>query len=454
MNRQISPRHLVLSLSVALLLMSAAPRRVKGESLLDFKTLYYEEDGDAIKVIAPSVAWQSEWSDGWSIRVEGIYNSISGATPSGAPRVKSAAPAAAPVVVGPVRVAPVIRPDPGDDDEDEGDDKRLRFKRSTPAASVPVSGATFNSLSGATPPPTPTPTPKPKPGKPAPVPVPVATGQEGKIPKVDFDDTRTAANFELSKRLGRHTPTLSLSYSQESDYASKGVAVKDAIDFNKKNTTLMVGVGGTFDDIRPSGKPDDDKTTVDFLVGVTQVLDPVTLLNVSVTVGRTDGYLADPYKVVELNGVLVPEKRPDSKDKQILYGSLTRYFEPLRGSLETSYRFFNDSNGIQSHTLALAWYQKINEHWMVRPLIRYYTQSEADFYGVRFTGTPDEYSSDFRISEMSALGGGLKVIYSPNSRMSFDLSYERYEQWGLDNETPDELYPSANMIMMGVRLWF
>jgi hypothetical protein len=55
---------------------------------------------------------------------------------------------------------------------------------------------------------------------------------------------------------------------------------------------------------------------------------------------------------------------------------------------------------------------------------------------------------------MNSFGGGLKVIWSPNSRLSMDVSYERYEQQGQDGVTPDSLYPSANMIMLGVRLWF
>lgn len=271
----------------------------------------------------------------------------------------------------------------------------------------------------------------------------------------DFDDTRVAGNLDISYRMGRHTPSVALSYSDESDYVSRGVALKDAIDFNKKNTTLLMGVAGTFDEIMPSiNSLEEDKTTVDLLLGVTQVLNPVTLANLSLTVGRTDGYLSDPYKVVELNGYLVPEQRPDTKDKVILYGSLLRYFELLRGSLEGSYRYYSDSFGIDAHTASLAWYQKIGDHWVVRPIVRYYMQSEADFYGVRFTGSPDEYSSDYRLSEMDSFGGGVKLIWTPNSRVSFDISYERYEQSGQDGVTSDDLYPAANMIMVGARLWF
>jgi hypothetical protein len=445
-------RLLVMSFAVAVIVLAGAPRRTRADSLLDFKTLYYAEDGGRIRVIAPMAAVQSEWGDAWTIRVEGIYNSISGATPTGAPAVGGAPASLAPAkTVVRNTGGPVIVPDDDDEDEDEAEDKGGRSAFKSGAASK----ALFNSMAGATPPPPPPP-PPPKPGKtPTSVPAPAPASTGGKVPTADFDDTRVGANLDLSRKIGRHTPTLALAYSQEDDYLSRGVALKDAIEFNKKNTILLTGLAGTFDDINPAnGRPDDTKTTYDLLLGVTQVLNPVTLATLSATIGRTDGYLSDPYKVVELNGVLVPEERPDSKDKYILYGSLVRYVEPLNGSLETSYRFYSDTFGINSHTLSAAWYQKIGEHWVVRPLVRYYTQTEADFYGVRFTGSPSEYSSDYRVSEMSSFGGGLKVIWTPNSRVSFDISYERYEQQGLDNETPDELYPAANMIMVGARLWF
>ena len=56
----------------------------------------------------------------------------------------------------------------------------------------------------------------------------------------------------------------------------------------------------------------------------------------------------------------------------------------------------------------------------MRPLFRYYDQSEADFYAVQFDGAPEFYSSDYRISALTSLGYGLKLIYAPNSRVQFD----------------------------------
>jgi hypothetical protein len=71
----------------SLLLLVTLLRRSEAEETLDFKTLYYVEDNDRMTVISPMVRYEKELSSTLTIKIEGIYNSISGATPTGAPPV-------------------------------------------------------------------------------------------------------------------------------------------------------------------------------------------------------------------------------------------------------------------------------------------------------------------------------------------------------------------------------
>ena len=260
-------------------------------------------------------------------------------------------------------------------------------------------------------------------------------------------------SFGLSKKVGRHTPGGTLSYSTETDYKSLGVSLQDVVDFNKKNTSFLYGGAYTFDVISPvNGVPEDNKRTVDGIAGITQVLSPSTLLTLNLSLGQVNGYLSDPYKVVELNGSLVPENRPDSKNKQIAYVALNQFFNPLQGSAELSFRHYQDSFDITAETITMAWYQKISRFFILSPMIRYYDQTEADFYAVRFSGSPEFYSSDYRVSAFQALGYGLKLIWSPSSRISWDIGFEQYDQEGTDGITPQAIYPSATAITAGVRV--
>jgi hypothetical protein len=271
----------------------------------------------------------------------------------------------------------------------------------------------------------------------------------------EFSDDRYAGNVELIKKIANHAVSGLLSYSTESDYDSAGLALKDTIDFNQKNTALILGGAYTHDSIDPAnGTAPGTKDTVDLLIGLTQLLDPRTLFTIDFTLGQTTGLLSDPYKVVELNGNLVAEQRPDSKTKQILYLSLAHYFPRAYGSLEGSYRYYTDGFGIDAHTAQLAWFQKLGAHWILQPQIRYYDQSQADFYAVRFAGTPDFYSSDYRVSALNSLGAGLKLVWMPNTRFQIDAEYMRYEQSGTDGVTAEAMYPSANVFIVGARVWF
>lgn len=435
------------------------PKRARGEEYMASKILYYAEDKDRIKVFAPTFALQRESLDGWTIKVDGIYNSISGATPTGAPT-----PLATPSVRRTVYSSrPSSNPPPSGGEDDEDDDTEvesernsfLSAKKSTPASK-------FSALSAATPS-----NPPPSGGGSTPpssggagsssstvVPGTSSTSaQAGQVPTVDFSDERVGLNIGVSKRVGRHTPGGLLSYSSESDYTSLGLGLQDAIDFNRKNTTLVFGGALTHDMIAPAnGTPDQTKDTVDLLLGLTQVLSPSTLLTVNLSLGQVTGYISDPYKVVEMNGVLKPENRPDTKDKQIVFVSLDQFIAPLNGTAEISLRHYQDSFGVTSETLTLEWFQKLGDHFILAPLVRYYDQTQADFYAVRFTGNPEFYSADYRISSFKALGYGLRLIWSPTPRLSLDVGAEQYDQEGSDGVTPQVVYPTATAITAGIRV--
>lgn len=144
-----------------------------------------------------------------------------------------------------------------------------------------------------------------------------------------------------------------------------------------------------------------------------------------------------------------------------MYLALTRYFEPVRGSAEVSYRFYHDTFGITANTFGAAWYQKLGEKVVLSPSFRFYQQSEADFYG-RPSRAPraagrrraEYYSSDYRLSELHAFTYGLSLTWRLHEHLSLDVAYKRYEMIGDDGQTSSDAYPAANVISAGFRLWF
>ncbi|MEY2879159.1 MAG: hypothetical protein RLZZ15_1539 [Verrucomicrobiota bacterium] len=261
--------------------------------------------------------------------------------------------------------------------------------------------------------------------------------------------------------------------SRESDYVSNGWSVNTLTDFNQKNTTLLAGFAGTDDKIKNFfQRTRAHKHTNDAILGVTQLLDPRTSVTLNLTWGRASGYLSDPYKLVQKNtelfpGVFLPltfgENRPTYREKWIALTSLNRAFPEVRGAVDATYRLYTDTFGTTAHTLDVAWFQRVGEKFVLRPWLRLYDQSAADFYHYQLDGTPivpsptgprpggPFYSSDYRLSALRTYTYGLKAIWQITDRFALDAALEQYAMRGRDGVTPQSAYCTARILTAGVK---
>ena len=377
-----TPAH---AFALAVLLVWLAPRAARAENSLAFKNSEYREADGRIAISTQGVLLEKDLGPAMHLKVEGLLDAITGATPSGQP---------------------------------------------APAGSDQVPTATIN-------------------------------------------DRRKAWNADFSRQFSGLNVAVGIGNSRENDYVSNGWSLNTLTDFNRKNTTLLVGVAGTDDDVKVFfQRPLVKKRTNDVIVGVTQLLDPRTSVTVNVTWGRMTGFLADPYKLVQKNteifpGVSLPltfgENRPHERNKGILFVRLNRSFPSLRGAVDSSYRYYRDTNGTDAHTLDLSWFQRVGEKVMLRPSLRLYDQSAAEFYQYNldatkltpFSGPPRTggpfYSSDFRLSALRTVNYGLKVIWNVTDSVAFDAALEQYDMHGRDGVTPASAYCTARIVTLGVK---
>ena len=287
-------------------------------------------------------------------------------------------------------------------------------------------------------------------------------------------ERRKAWDATFSRQFPRVNVTLGAANSRESDYISTGWSLNTLTDFNQKNTTLLLGVAGTDDDVTVRFQPGPiKKRTNELIAGCTQLLDPRTSVTFNLTWGRSTGPLADPYKLVQkdtevIPGVFLPltfpENRPHERDKLIALAALNRDFPALHGTLDGSYRFYRDSFGTAAHTLELQWFQRLHPRFLLRPGVRLYTQGAADFYRYKFDGTsivplfgrprPNGpfYSSDFRLSALRTSTLGLKAIWTPRDWLTLDAALEHYVMSGTDGLTPQSAYCRATIATFGIKI--
>lgn len=291
----------------------------------------------------------------------------------------------------------------------------------------------------------------------------------------ELTDIRTAGVVDLDWIHGTRKTTFQYSHSKESDFLSRGYAVTQLSEFNQRNTGLSYGLSFIDDDVRPRFfDVARTKESVDGFVGLSQVVDPNTIVSLNFTYSRYDGYLSDPYKLIRqstevLPGLFLPltfpENRPSERTRRIWFANAKRYFPQLKGSLDVDYRYFSDTWGIDSNTLDIEWYQKIGDKLTVRPKYRVYRQGAADFYRLSLDGAdfeaPSEpgpagpfYSADYRLAKLQTETYGLKVVWKWDEAWAFDAAFERYEMKGLDRQTPDAAFPDASVTTVGATLWY
>ena len=279
-----------------------------------------------------------------------------------------------------------------------------------------------------------------------------------------FLDTRVAFGANWLRSVGtRGELDFGLSGSKEYDYLHTGANARYSLAFDQRNTTLGIGLAFASDTVDPvggapvgltpmraAGQPagklgSDSKRVTDLLLGVTQVLGPRTVGELSYSFSRSDGYLTDPYKVLTVvdpaTGDPVPgpdlpylylfEDRPDSRTKHSLYAQVKHRFG--RPVADASYRYMTDDWGVTSHTLEMHWRQPIGPRWFVQPHLRYYVQSAADFYRpflVSGQPLPDHASADYRLGELDAATLGVKVGRALAHDREVSLRVEYYRPSG------------------------
>lgn len=300
------------------------------------------------------------------------------------------------------------------------------------------------------------------------------TTPAGELPLDDeFKDTRGAFSAGWQQPIGENLRlNVGGNLSGEFDFQSIGVNAALAKDINNKNTTLSAGFNLEFDNIDPVGgsplplasmvdKVDagraggaDTKTVTDLLFGVTQVLNRHAIMQVNYSLSMANGYQSDPYKMLTVldagnNLMLDPsvendegynlylfEARPDSRTKHSLYTQLKYHL--TEDVIDASYRFTTDDWGITSHTVDLKYRWELGHNMYLEPHVRWYNQSEADFYkpylkvgsDVSAAGVPliSEASADPRLGAFDATTFGVKygIGLSKDSELNFRV--EKYDQ--------------------------
>ena len=274
-------------------------------------------------------------------------------------------------------------------------------------------------------------------------------------------DLRRAIDVELTRYFSRGTLSIGTSYSKETDYLSRGYSVQGSLSTEDKNTTFTLGGSMNNDDINPVIPPYGDfkKKVYSGIFGITRIISKSDIVQLNFGYSNGNGDFSDPYKV--------NDNRPTQRNNTTILTRWNHHFDFTDGTAKLSYRYYSDTFGIRAHTLEGEYVQPLRNGWTVTPLLRLYSQSEADFYiavGAAEKADPTKptlppagavyYSEDQRLSAFGAITLGLKVSKQLNPDWLVDVKYEEYEQrgnWSLHGNGDSGLAPfGARSVQVGV----
>jgi hypothetical protein len=304
-----------------------------------------------------------------------------------------------------------------------------------------------------------------------------------------FKDTRLALSSSWSQPLTRLLKgSFGFNFSKEFDYLSLGLNSSISKESEDKNTSVSLGLSYTNDTINPVGgvpiplatmspsgslqpktSSNENKSTIDLLLGASQILNRNWIVQGNLSLGISSGYMNDPYKVVTIhNDAIGPalgnassyiyENRPDNRKKQSVYLATKNYFK--YGILSLSYRYLTDSWGITSHTIESNFNFGLNSTWRLQPGFRVYNQSAVDFFRYSIGSSesiPQNVTADTRLGKMMAIAPSLKVIKKLEEDKEVSVMLQYYLQSGdkspssaVGSQIGQNLFPNLNAFIIHI----
>ncbi len=249
---------------------------------------------------------------------------------------------------------------------------------------------------------------------------------------VELVDQRNAANLSLVHRTeSRDELTFGLAYSEEIDFESQEASFGylHYLDASKNNS---LSFGASIQKNKELFYFDEAWFDIDVMsaeVSYTQIFNSKTLAKLTLFGAKETGALTNPYQTVirrvnilDDDASLDPiyryfrarEIRPDEKN---LFGIALTGVSELEDGLKVHahYRYYKDDWDILSHTVDLKAYYNLTEKIVLAPNVRYYKQSQANFFKDRrdvdfiFDGRGGPASTDDRLGDFYTITYALGI---------------------------------------------
>ena len=146
-----------------------------------------------------------------------------------------------------------------------------------------------------------------------------------------------------------------------------------------------------------------------------------------------NGFLSSPYRKAKVNNggnlTAIAENHPKTRNRNAIAVKYNRFLPKWKSSSATTYRYYFDSWGVQSHTIEERLTREVQKNLQVSLTVRYYTQVAARFYQDYYGATPGAfYTGNNTLAAYDSYMLGVRPAYEFNDHYSMYAKAEYFYQ--------------------------
>ena len=221
-----------------------------------------------------------------------------------------------------------------------------------------------------------------------------------KLSASPYHETRKQENVGIEYLHGKTTYAMGYIHSKEPDYTANTTFYSISQDMFGDLTTVTIGYRRAWDQIfrdikQPDGEIVNDPTFHEradhrgYTLSISQILTRNLIADFNYELLTDQGYLANPYRKIRYLSpgqgqgfTLADQVYPNTRTSNAASIQM-KYYLPWRAAVSGQYRFFRDTWGIVGHTIEADYTQPWGQ-WVFDGTVRWYTQTNADFYSDLF----------------------------------------------------------------------
>lgn len=208
----------------------------------------------------------------------------------------------------------------------------------------------------------------------------------------EYTEMREENTLSIDYLRDKTTMSLGYTHSVESDFDATTISLNISQDMFGDLTTVSLGFAQGDNIVRQTGNSgfEEDAKLRSYRVSVSQIFTKNLVMAFALETITDQGYLNNPYRSVRyfdatsaLQYSFQQEIYPATRTSNALALRANYYLEQ-RAALHLGYRLFGDSWGIDASTIELGYTLPYGANWIFETSLRYYDQTEADFYSDLF----------------------------------------------------------------------